>query len=117
MMRCELFGSPVTVGEGFDRLFPTPRQLENAAIERAGVIPARAEPDGSPSGDLVLRRMAGGLTVRELDRRSDAWRPWRAYAAMLLWQQAGDDGSQFRRTEDVQSAVDSKRRVDEDLRR
>jgi AraC family transcriptional regulator of adaptative response / DNA-3-methyladenine glycosylase II len=51
---------------------------------------ALGEPDAFPTGDLVLRRMAGGLTPRELERRSDGWRPWRAYAVMLLWQQATD---------------------------
>jgi len=48
------------------------------------------EPDAFPSGDLVLRRMAGDLSARELDRRSESWRPWRAYAVMLLWQAARD---------------------------
>ena len=51
---------------------------------------ALGEPDAFPRGDLVLRRLAGGLTARELDRRSEAWRPWRAYAVMLLWQSAVD---------------------------
>jgi AraC family transcriptional regulator of adaptative response / DNA-3-methyladenine glycosylase II len=45
-------------------------------------------------GDLVLKRMAGGLTSRELDRRSEPWRPWRAYAVMLLWQSALDEVAQ-----------------------
>jgi AraC family transcriptional regulator of adaptative response / DNA-3-methyladenine glycosylase II len=49
---------------------------------------ALGEPDAFPSGDLVLRRMTGGLTAKELERRSDAWRPWRAYAVMLLWRAA-----------------------------
>jgi len=48
------------------------------------------EPDAFPSGDLVLRRMAGDCSARELDRRSEPWRPWRAYAVMLLWQSAVD---------------------------
>ena len=48
------------------------------------------EPDAFLSGDLVLKRMAGGCTSPELDRRSAAWRPWRAYAVMLLWQAARD---------------------------
>ena len=48
------------------------------------------EPDAFPSGDLVLRRMAGGCSARELERRSEPWRPWRAYAVMLLWQAASD---------------------------
>jgi AraC family transcriptional regulator, regulatory protein of adaptative response / DNA-3-methyladenine glycosylase II len=51
---------------------------------------ALGEPDAFPSGDLVLRRMAGAATGGELERRSQAWRPWRAYAVMLLWQQAAE---------------------------
>jgi AraC family transcriptional regulator of adaptative response / DNA-3-methyladenine glycosylase II len=49
---------------------------------------AYGEPDAFPSGDLVLRRVAGGLTAKELERRSQSWRPWRSYAVMLLWQSA-----------------------------
>ena len=52
------------------------------------------EPDAFPSGDLVLRRMAGDCSARELERRSEAWRPWRAYAVMLLWQAARDRDDQ-----------------------
>src|SRR5207245_3979359 len=52
---------------------------------------AFGEPDAFPSGDLVLRRAAGGCTTRELERKSEAWRPWRAYAVMLLWQAAIDE--------------------------
>jgi AraC family transcriptional regulator of adaptative response / DNA-3-methyladenine glycosylase II len=57
------------------------------------------EPDAFPSGDLVLRRMAGDCSARELERRSEAWRPWRAYAVMLLWQAAKDRDQQVRRTQ------------------
>lgn len=42
--------------------------------------------DAFPSGDLVLRRKAGNCTARVLEQRSQKWRPWRAYAVMLLWQ-------------------------------
>lgn len=46
---------------------------------------ALGEPDAFPSGDLgLLRPMALG-TSRELERHAEAWRPWRAYAAMYLW--------------------------------
>lgn len=45
------------------------------------------DPDAFPAGDLILRRNAGNLTERELLKRADAWRPFRAYAAMLLWMQ------------------------------
>jgi AraC family transcriptional regulator, regulatory protein of adaptative response / DNA-3-methyladenine glycosylase II len=46
---------------------------------------ALREPDAFPQGDLGLRKAAGNITDRELLRRSEGWRPWRAYAAMLLW--------------------------------
>jgi AraC family transcriptional regulator of adaptative response / DNA-3-methyladenine glycosylase II len=48
------------------------------------------EPDAFPTGDLVLRRMAGDLSTRALDAQSADWSPWRAYAVMLLWQSAVD---------------------------
>ena len=43
------------------------------------------EPDAFPAGDLILRRAAGQSTEKELIRAAEPWRPWRAYAAMLLW--------------------------------
>ncbi len=46
-------------------------------------------PDAFPAADLVLRRAAGGLTTAQLKRAAEAWRPWRAYAAMHLWFRAG----------------------------
>ena len=56
------------------------------------------EPDAFPSGDLVLRRMAGGISARALDGRAERWRPWRAYAVVLLWQTANDLHQPIRRT-------------------
>jgi 3-methyladenine DNA glycosylase/8-oxoguanine DNA glycosylase len=41
--------------------------------------------DAFPAGDLILRRHAGDLSERELRARAERWRPYRAYAAMLLW--------------------------------
>jgi len=46
---------------------------------------ALREPDAFPSGDLGLLRALDLRTPRELERRAEAWRPWRAYAAMYLW--------------------------------
>jgi len=46
---------------------------------------ALREPDAFPHGDLVLRKAAGMITDRELLARAEAWRPYRAYATMLLW--------------------------------
>ena len=34
------------------------------------------EPDAFPAGDLYLKSFA---------KESEAWRPWRAYAAMYIW--------------------------------
>ncbi|HET6546686.1 MAG TPA: AlkA N-terminal domain-containing protein [Rhodanobacteraceae bacterium] len=52
---------------------------------------ALSQPDAFPADDLVLRRAAGGgtpLGARALETRSADWRPWRAYAVMLLWRAA-----------------------------
>jgi AraC family transcriptional regulator of adaptative response / DNA-3-methyladenine glycosylase II len=50
---------------------------------------ALRDPDAFPAGDLGLRRalsVEGALvSEKELRARSEAWRPWRAYAAMHLW--------------------------------
>ncbi len=49
---------------------------------------ALGEPDAFPSADLGLRKFAGSGTVitpRALERMAEAWRPWRGYAALLLW--------------------------------
>ena len=139
-----MFGTPIDTGTGLTLLFPTPTQLADAPLEKAGVVSARAhairtlarrvadgtiafnyvtgasdlttiagigdwtaqyiamralgEPDAFPSGDLILCRQAGCLTPRSLEQRSHAWRPWRAYAVMLLWQAAQDEVTHSRRT-------------------
>jgi AraC family transcriptional regulator of adaptative response / DNA-3-methyladenine glycosylase II len=50
---------------------------------------ALGEPDAFPAGDLVLlravSRLTGSATAKSLRERSEAWRPWRSYAAMHLW--------------------------------
>jgi AraC family transcriptional regulator of adaptative response / DNA-3-methyladenine glycosylase II len=46
---------------------------------------ALGEPDAFPSGDLGLLRALALESPRELEQRAEAWRPWRAYAAMYLW--------------------------------
>ncbi len=42
-------------------------------------------PDAFPDTDLALRKAAGGVTSKALGEQAQAWRPWRAYAAMHLW--------------------------------
>ncbi len=44
-----------------------------------------ADPDAFPAGDLGLRKAYRGLSAADLERASQAWRPWRAYAATALW--------------------------------
>lgn len=117
-----MFGSPAEGGFGLDRLFPTARELSRAPIEQAGIGTARAdavralsrqsatesgsclvpdgideetkeyiamralgEPDAFPSADPVLRRNA------------EKWRPWRAYAFMLLLQEGREAVKPWRR--------------------
>lgn len=41
--------------------------------------------DAFAPGDLVLRRALGGVSAAEAARRSEAWRPFRAYALVHLW--------------------------------
>ncbi|CAM9838034.1 unnamed protein product, partial [Phaeothamnion confervicola] len=51
---------------------------------------AMRESDAFPSGDIALMRALGvNKTERtgasQLISRAEAWRPWRAYAALHLW--------------------------------
>ncbi|HKE46542.1 MAG TPA: AlkA N-terminal domain-containing protein, partial [Rhodanobacteraceae bacterium] len=54
---------------------------------------ALGQPDAFPAADLILRRAASGdgstLSTRAVEAMSEAWRPWRAYAVMLLWRSQG----------------------------
>ncbi len=55
------------------------------------------DPDAFPASDLGLAKAIGSnegrrLTVREVATRAEGWRPWRAYAAVLLWQHAAAGG-------------------------
>ena len=58
---------------------------------------ALGDPDAFPATDLILRRMAGrgkkDLSGKELESRAEAWRPWRAYAAIYLWDTAARSGA------------------------
>lgn len=54
---------------------------------------ALGQPDAFPAGDLVLQQVlgeGGRLSERDTEARSQAWRPWRAYAVLQLWHLAGD---------------------------
>src|SRR5262249_48621656 len=66
-----------------------PQQFEECVTRIPGIGPWTAqyiamrlgEPDAFPAGDLYLRDVA---------HESEAWRPWRAYAAMYLWKSTGE---------------------------
>ena len=54
-------------------------------------------PDAFPASDLGLLRAfdrsgEDRLQPKELAAMSEAWRPWRAYAALLLWSSSPDSG-------------------------
>src|SRR3954469_108052 len=59
---------------------------------------ALRDPDAYPATDLVLRRAVGGDT-----RRTETWRPWRAYAAMHLWHDAAVQHLDNTRTKDTRT--------------
>jgi AraC family transcriptional regulator of adaptative response / DNA-3-methyladenine glycosylase II len=46
---------------------------------------ALGEPDAFPSSDLGLLRTLNLSSTRDLETRAEAWRPWRSYAAVHLW--------------------------------
>ena len=46
-------------------------------------------PDAFIGGDLVVRKALAPLSPRQIEERSQAWRPWRGYAVMHLWRGVG----------------------------
>jgi AraC family transcriptional regulator of adaptative response / DNA-3-methyladenine glycosylase II len=52
---------------------------------------ALGEPDAFPAADLGLLRATGFTAAKQLEARAERWRPWRAYAAMHLWQENAHD--------------------------
>jgi AraC family transcriptional regulator, regulatory protein of adaptative response / DNA-3-methyladenine glycosylase II len=92
-------GFATAVAEGKIRLDPgaDPDRVRAALVELPGVgewtveyllLRAVGWPDAFPAGDLGLVK-ASGLSPAELRARADRWRPWRGYAAVLLWQSLG----------------------------
>ncbi len=45
-------------------------------------------PDAFPDNDLIVLRAMGETRAARARARSEAWRPWRAYAVMHLWRNA-----------------------------
>lgn len=74
--------------------WPSLPALVDALVALPGIGPWTAqyialrtfgEPDAFPAGDLGLRRALGELDDVAVKDRVGAWRPWRAYATLLLW--------------------------------
>ncbi len=51
---------------------------------------ALGDPDAFPAADLVLMRACGVSRPAALEKQAQAWQPWRAYAAIHLWQGVKD---------------------------
>jgi len=45
-------------------------------------------PDAFPNQDIAIRNNLGGVTAKEAEALSQAWRPWRSYAVMHTWAMA-----------------------------
>ena len=79
---------------------------------------ALSDPDAFPSGDIALLRNSGVATAKDLDTRAEAWRPWRAYAAIHLWSIAGAKRVRANKSErvDIQKLLTQKPSVTNSLR-
>ncbi|WP_027173579.1 AlkA N-terminal domain-containing protein [Methylobacterium sp. 10] len=78
-------------GRGLDPAVAALRAMRGIGEWTAQYVALRAlrEPDALPAADLALLRSldtgAGRPTPAQLLVRAEAWRPWRAYAAVHLW--------------------------------
>jgi AraC family transcriptional regulator of adaptative response / DNA-3-methyladenine glycosylase II len=71
-----------------ESVIPALKELPGVGDWTAQYIAMRALrwPDAFPAGDLGLLKALGATSPRRLLELAAAWRPWRAYAAMYLWQ-------------------------------
>jgi AraC family transcriptional regulator of adaptative response / DNA-3-methyladenine glycosylase II len=79
----------VSVGRPLEDLMRDLTQVPGIGPWTAGYIAMRlGDRDALPLGDIVLHRRSGEKSRRALLARAEAWRPFRAYATMHLWQAA-----------------------------
>lgn len=77
---------------GLSRFIDTLIAMPGIGSWTANYVAMRAlgEPDAFPVSDLgimkALQKGAVRPTVKEVTTRAESWRPWRAYAAVYLWQ-------------------------------
>lgn len=112
----------------FDGTMDTP-QLQAALVALPGIgqwtadyiaMRALGDPDAFPAGDLGLIRAAKELGIAEdeksLAARSEAWRPWRAYAAQHLWlSESARLGTKGAGGKKVESAGETKREAEKSV--
>ena len=49
--------------------------------------------DAFPKDDIALRNALGGVSAVRAEQLSQSWRPWRSYATIHLWCEAGERAS------------------------
>jgi AraC family transcriptional regulator of adaptative response / DNA-3-methyladenine glycosylase II len=76
-----------------------PAAMAERLLELPGIGPWTAQyvamralgwPDAFPGSDLGIRKALGGRSPAAIEEMSQAWRPWRAYAAGHLWASLAD---------------------------
>jgi AraC family transcriptional regulator of adaptative response / DNA-3-methyladenine glycosylase II len=77
-----------------------PTAIVARLVELPGIGPWTAEyiamramhwPDAFPTGDLGLVKASRLQSAKAIQKAAERWRPWRAYAAMHLWESLGTD--------------------------
>lgn len=82
----------LSIDKGADELVKRLCELPGIGPWTAQYIALRGfgEADAFPDGDLGLLKAPvwgeGGISARALRARAESWRPWRAYAAVHIWQ-------------------------------
>ena len=92
----ELRLDPAEPREDFVTAFTAIKGIGNWTAEYV-LLRALKDPDAFPASDLgILKALAGPDGARpatsEALARAERWRPWRSYAAMLLWTRTGAGG-------------------------
>jgi AraC family transcriptional regulator, regulatory protein of adaptative response / DNA-3-methyladenine glycosylase II len=75
-----------------------PEEAIRQLVELPGIGPWTAHyiamralswPDAFPKEDVVIRNELGGVSAKQAEEISQNWRPWRSYAVMHIWRNAG----------------------------
>lgn len=48
-------------------------------------------PDAFPKEDIAVRNNLGGVSAKQAEEMSQAWRPWRSYAVLHVWSRSGSN--------------------------